>query len=421
MSPVKVAIIGGSIWGNRGASAMLETTIHKIREVAPQAQISVFSPYPRRDKVLCIDGDLIFYDSRPLSVIIYFLRALGTWIVGLFGLENRLSGGAGALTRTDFLLDIGGITFADGRLKFLPYNILTIWPSILHRVPVIKLSQAAGSFNNPIIRIASKVFLSRCDHFFARGEKTLYYLKELGLDEDRITLAADIAFGYQSSFCLSQENTIAVKHLSQVLVSTAAAGDKIIGISPSILVSSKMKASKNDYINHILDMIKKSDYQNQTFVIFPNASREGSKKTKNNDLVVIRDARDRAELELPERIYRKILWVNYDLNTAGVETIIRHTNLVLASRFHSMVASLRLAKPTIVIGWGHKYREVMQRFSQEEYVFDYRMETVSLVDKIKELLENESVISGQIQAALRVEEAVSDVQFNYVAEKLREI
>jgi polysaccharide pyruvyl transferase WcaK-like protein len=418
MASKSVAVIGGSIWGNRGASAMLETTIHRLQEAAPDSQIFVFTPYPEKDRSLCIQADLTFYDSRPLAVIQYFLKALWAWFTGLFNVQNNLSGGAGALTRADLLLDIGGITFADGRLKFLPYNILTIWPSILHRVPVIKLSQAAGSFKNPIIKVASKIFLSRCDHFFARGEKTLTYLDELGLDENKTTMAADIAFGYQPGYCLSSENNTAVTQLCQVLEDKAAAGEKVIGISPSILVSEKMKASHSNYIDLVIEMIKQSNYQNQTFVVFPNAAREGSKKSKNNDLLVVREARDRAELELPGRIYKKILWVNYDLNSAGVEAVIQHTNLVLSSRFHAMVASLRLAKPTLVIGWGHKYQEVMQRFGQENFVYDYRMASNSLAEQIKNLLESEAEVTRQINSALEVEKALSMRQFDYVAEKL---
>ena len=34
----------------------------------------------------------------------------------------NFSGGVRALTNSDILLDIGGITFSDGRLMFLPYK-----------------------------------------------------------------------------------------------------------------------------------------------------------------------------------------------------------------------------------------------------------------------------------------------------------
>ena len=104
MDSKKIAIIGGSIWGNRGASAMLETTIHKLRDSAPTAQIYVFTPYPEKDSSLSIDSSLEFFDSRPLALIRYFLATAWCWFAGLFGLKAVLKGGAGALTHSDLLL-----------------------------------------------------------------------------------------------------------------------------------------------------------------------------------------------------------------------------------------------------------------------------------------------------------------------------
>ena len=284
----RIAIIGGSVWGNRGASAMLETVIYKLRVGAPDAKIFVFTPYPEKDKALTNDLSLEFYDSRPLALIGYFLTSLGYWFTGIIGVVRELDGEVGALTQSDLLLDIGGITFADGRLKFLPYNMLTIWPSLLYKVPVVKLSQAAGSFRNPILRVIAKLFLSRCDHIFARGEKTLGYLDELGLMKDRITLAADIAFSYQSDYCISKENDTAVKQLCDLLDQKIAEGQKIICISPSELVSRKMDSSKLSYADKMIDVIKKGDHDGGTYIFVPNATREGSKKHRNNDLHVIK-------------------------------------------------------------------------------------------------------------------------------------
>ncbi len=76
---------------------------------------------------------------------------------------------ARALAESDVLLDIGGITFSDGREKYLPFNILSIWPAMLLGVPVVKLAQAVGPFKNPLNRFLRKDFLFRCaSHLRAR-------------------------------------------------------------------------------------------------------------------------------------------------------------------------------------------------------------------------------------------------------------
>jgi polysaccharide pyruvyl transferase WcaK-like protein len=318
-------------------------------------------------------------------------------------------------------LDIGGITFADGRLKFLPYNILTIWPSLIYQVPVVKLSQAAGSFLNPLLRVVARYFLSRCEHIFARGEKTLEYLRDLGIEDDRVTLAPDIAFCFQPVYCLTQENELAVEQLCSRLDELISQGQKILCISPSVLVSDKMRSNRDSYNALMLEIIKKSDYENQIYLFVPNATREGSSKTRNNDLHVIKGLRDQAELELPARIYKKMVWVEYDLSSSGVERLIQRANIVIASRFHTMVAALRSLKPALIIGWGHKYKEVMKRFGQEEFVFDYKLDSNDIVNKIAALLEQEGAAALQIAETFEMERSASLVQFDHAAGILLEI
>jgi len=411
MMTKRFAIIGGSIWGNRGAAAMLETTIGRLRELFTDIQFAVFTPYPLKDKMLVNDTQIEFFDSRPIALIQYFLQALGGWLYTRFGRKPKFSGAVHALTRSDILLDIGGITFADGRFIFLPYNILSIWPSIMFGVPVVKLSQAAGSFRNPIIRILSKLFLSRCTHFFARGERTFDFLRELGLDPEKLTLAADIAFCYKSEYCLSSENSAAVSQLCSHIEDAAGKGQKIVAISPSILVLEQMKKRRIDYIQLFVDLAKKINQKNVTFVVFPNASREGSRKTRNNDLHVIELLRDEAEIQLPSPFYKQFIWVTFDVNTCGIEEIIKRSNVLITSRFHAMVFGLRLGIPTVVIGWGHKYREVMRKFGQDIYVFGLETPDIELC----KILDKSEVIANEIRSALVDEKASSNKQFEFLA------
>ena len=93
---------------------------------------------------------------------------------------------------------------------------------------------------------------------------------------------------------------------------------------------------------------------------------------------------------------------------------------MIASRFHAMVAALRSVKPTLIIGWGHKYKEVMKRFGQEEFVFDYQITTGAILEKLSILLEREDSISRQITNAYKSERSASDIQFEYITGKFLE-
>jgi polysaccharide pyruvyl transferase WcaK-like protein len=43
---------------------------------------------------------------------------------------------------------------------------------------------------------------------------------------------------------------------------------------------------------------------------------------------------------------------------------------LVASRYHSLVAALSMGTPVSVIGWSHKYDELMQSVQLSEYIVD---------------------------------------------------
>jgi len=160
--PVVVSIIGGTIWGNRGAESMLVTVIGKLRNTIPDIRFNVFSYYPSKDRELVKDDAITILSGKPLSLITrHFIGALLLSILKKVGAkppEGKFFKVACALNESEILLDIGGITFSDGREKYLPYNILTIWPAMLLHVPVVKMAQAVGPFKHSINRLCAKIF-----------------------------------------------------------------------------------------------------------------------------------------------------------------------------------------------------------------------------------------------------------------------
>lgn len=420
-TPKKIAIIGGSLWGNRGAAAMLETTIARVRSMAPDTQFCIFSPHPIKDQLLSKDPQLEFFDSKPMAVVSDFLRVVWYRFLGWFGVKVTLNASMKGLSESDALLDIGGITFSDGRLIFLPYNILTIWPALMLKVPVIKMSQAAGSFNNPIIRYYAKKFLPRCAKIFARGEKTLQYLHELGLPDEKVKPATDVAFLYSKEYCLTSENRTAIKQVVDRMSRLRSEGTSVVAVSPSVLVLEKSGSSKVDYNQVLLDLINGVGSKEVHFVFFPNASREKSKKSRNNDIIAIERLRAQAELTLPRPLLKKISWITYDVDTSGIEDIVKNSDVLVASRFHAMVFGLRLCVPTLVIGWGHKYMEAMQAFQQEKFVFDYRDSQRDLSQVLIEMLEANTEIRSVMKKAHPSVTRSSEGQFDYLKEFLHEV
>lgn len=417
----KVAITGATIWGNRGAEAMLVTTIGQVRAHDPSAQIVVLSYLPERDRALIEDPSIIIVDTRPLALVLgHFPFAL---LCGLFALIGvRLPGGilsksVRQLRDCRVLIDVSGISFADGREKFLPFNILLALPTMLLRVPVVKLAQAVGPFEHPLTRLASNLFLKRCHRVYARGRITASYMESLGFPSEKWELSADTALLYDPAYSLSIENVDHVDALEAELKSIRDSGKTVIGLSPSSLVQEKSAKRGKDYAGNFIDLIAKLD-DSYHYVLLPNATRQGVDKSRNNDLHVINTIYDRLQRDLAPDVAERVHPVNYDINTAGSRRLIACCDLVVTSRFHGMISCLSLGVPVVVIGWSHKYEEVLAEFDMAEFAIDFDDPKLDIRTRVEDILARRDALSQQIKTALVTVQARAQRQYDYVKEML---
>ena len=86
----------------------------------------------------------------------------------------------------------------------------------------------------------------------------------------------------------------------------------------------------------------------------------------------------REDLEVCEEIRKSFLHhqavrlITDDLNCIELENLIKQFDFLIASRYHAVVHSYKNNVPCLTIGWADKYRELMEKFSQEDYLFDCR-------------------------------------------------
>ena len=134
-------------------------------------------------------------------------------------------------------------------------------------------------------------------------------------------------------------------------------------------------------------------------VLFPNATRaRDGDAERNNDLPLMRRiGEDCARMG----IVRAPMLVDFDINAAGIKQILAAVDVLLVSRFHAMVGALSLGVPAAVLGWSHKYAEVMARFGLERHVMDYRqLDDAQLLSAVRGVLVDRAAIRESILAAL---------------------
>jgi polysaccharide pyruvyl transferase WcaK-like protein len=84
-----------------------------------------------------------------------------------------------------------------------------------------------------------------------------------------------------------------------------------------------------------------------------------------------------------------------------------------------MVASLASAVPVMVIGWSHKYLEVMERFGQQDMVLDYKKGGIEpIIDLVVRLISERPERCARIAEASPAVRQLSNRQIDYLVRLL---
>jgi polysaccharide pyruvyl transferase WcaK-like protein len=394
---------------------MLTTAIGQLRDRFPDARFEVYSYYPEEDSALVTDTTIAVHSSTPRSLVFvlapgaFVLGALST--VGLGRMRRLFPRSVRALAKCDALLDIAGVSFIDGREKFLPFNLLTIWPAMWLRVPVVKLAQAMGPFHSAPNRLAAKV-LRYCALVFARGDGTWDNLVEFGAPLARLRRAADVAFLHRDADSITHEGAADVARMLESLDARAQVRP-IVGVCPSSVIAGKAVKEGWDYPGFLLGIAEGLVADGCDVLLFPNATRARSAKLRNNDLPLIAEVAARCA-GLGEG---RVVAVDFDVDTSGIKRLVARCDVAMVSRFHAMVGALTLAVPVFVLGWSHKYLEVMEQFGQADLVFDAsRHDSSEVLSAMRALRERRVEVAEQIAAHLEEVRASSATQFDAVCE-----
>ncbi|MCG7929620.1 MAG: polysaccharide pyruvyl transferase family protein [Candidatus Thiodiazotropha lotti] len=410
-----VSIIAATISGNRGAEAMLTTTIGEIRQRYPDCRFNVFSYYPQQDRALNRDDKVAVYSATPLVIVTLLFPFSILFALFKLPLLNRLLGffpaPLQALNQSDVLIDLAGVAFIDGREKFLPYNVLTLVPAFLLNTPVVKFSQALGPFKNPLNRILALATLKQCKQIFARGEGTHQHLQSLKLNNLFASPVADVAFRHQPDYNLSEESDRQVAELSTKL---KAEQRPIIGICPSSVLAAKHNSEEADYTESLTQLCRQLLDRGYALLLFPNATRkQQGEKLRNNDLPVIQ--RISQQLAGNNGWANNLYAVDFDINTNGIKSLMSVCRIVLVSRFHAMIAALSAKQPVIVIGWSHKYKEVMDAFDLGELVYDFKQTQMApILQSIVTIIDDDREVKNKLEQQLPGVIASSAQQFEYL-------
>ncbi|GLI26092.1 hypothetical protein ARHIZOSPH14_03340 [Agromyces rhizosphaerae] len=402
-----VTIIGSALSGNKGAAAMLESAVQTLGERLGDVDFTLLSMYPSEDAAQNPYPNLEVVPAAPrqLGVTINLLALTYRLLPPFRPLIRRRSRAVRALTRSSVLLDQGGITFTDGREKFLLYNVASILPALNTRTPVFKCAQAVGPFRNPVNRWASKTFLPKVRTLVTRGRITHEFAEGLGLQN--LVAGADYAFSLELD---GTEPAAVAEHVDLDFFEHG----EVVGISPSVVLQKKVDAKGGDYAGQLVEFIEWVRSTGRRVVLVPHSVRTGTEKTHNNDLPLCRSI---AERLAPGD---DLLVLEREMTSQQLRYLIGRCDLFVASRFHAMVSSLAMQVPTLVIGWSHKYAEVLEMFELEEWAFGHdKLSPAYLRERFEALVAHEDEVRERLAVHLPEVKARSLQQADLIADLVR--
>ena len=360
---INIAITAASYSGNKGAAAMLQSSIKQLyARYGSRLNIKLMSVYPDSDReqvpfdfvsIVPTKPERLLFIAFPLAIL---YKGLG-WIPGMKKLigKNKI---IKAYRDTDLVIDEAGISFVDSRGFIMnTYAFVTMAVPKLVGVPIVKYSQAMGSFESFFNRIYAKMILPGMELICARGDITEENLRGIGVEKN-VKLCADGAF--------TMEDTEEAKQkVDDRTLTDAFFDNNVVGVSLSSVVNKKCTKMKIDYLGEMVKFIDYLTDRGYHVLLIANAARINSTKPRNNDLMVC----DYVFSKVKDR--ENVRWYHEEMDAEEIREYIGRCRFLVASRFHAMIGALQRKVPVLLVGWSHKYKEVLDMFGLGSYAADY--------------------------------------------------
>jgi polysaccharide pyruvyl transferase WcaK-like protein len=256
--------------------------------------------------------------------------------------------------------------------------------------------------------------MRKCAKVFARGQGSFEATQALDLG-DTLGLAPDIAFSFRAADSLTDENPDYEREIVERLLALRGEVAGIVALSVSSVVHKKCAKRGINYVKVMSEVSDGLVERGLGVLVYPNATREATDSLHNNDLLLVREIAAGVSPSSRDRVVP----IERDLNTASLRAVLVPVDWMLASRFHAMIAGLSMAKPIMVLGWGHKYEEVLQQFGIEQWCFDFAdLRTDFVLGHVDRFLAAKEEIRASIEARLPEVRAGSASQFEWLSEFL---
>ena len=407
--PVRIAIIGAALSANKGAAAMVESVMARLPNEMGGCHFDILTTYPDADASRVpagADAAVVGLQPLRLALVEFPIACLAlvarTLRIPLFWVRSR---GCRSMLDSSVVVDVAGISFADGRgFAIVVYNALMTGVPLLLGVPTVKAAQALGPFQSIPNKWLAPLVLRRVKTVCARGARTREHLDSLG--GVNAVDVADLAFSLDEAAGLP----------SAVSTALGSIDSNFIVVMPSAVVKGIFESAGGNYVSAMASLVTEiRSKTGRSVVIAPHSYRAGLPEGRMNDGPVCREVAEACAGD------SQVLGLDSDLTAGELRHLVALGSVLVTSRFHAMISGLATSTPTVVVGWSHKYKEVLDDFGLSSLGLDSSAlnNPPEIADVVARVLSTRDELSQQITAALPAVKVRSLRNFSAIAEAAR--
>lgn len=383
----RICVFGNFGIGNFGNDASLKSMLLFLERTQPNAKVTCVCPVPekvRRDHnidVLPI-GCASRAPWRKIANLIYAIRSMRRFDVMV-------------LPGTGILNDYGSSPFG------LPFQVFR-WclAARLCGVKIALVSVGAGPVCHPLTGWFIKKIALFARYRSYRNKFSKEFLNGLGVDTTKDSVYPDIAFKLPVP-------TASPRPADEM-------GRLTVGVGAMLYHGWRGHKRTDDsiYEQHLADI--------QRFVIWllDRGYRVRLLMGDESDVKAINEVSEAVREKRPA-LANDVLLAEPSHSFADVMQHIADVDVVIAARFHNLVFSAMLGKPTVSMGYANYHREFMKQIGLGRFNQDTEKVNVEvLIEQFNEVMSNrehyEALILGKAVAfreALAQQEAILDMQF----------
>ena len=407
--PVRIAIIGAALSANKGAAAMVESVMARLPNEMGDCHFDILTTYPDADASRIpagADAAVVGLQPLRLALVEFPIACLAlvarTLRIPLFWVRSR---GCRSMLDSSVVVDVAGISFADGRgFAIVVYNALMTGVPLLLGVPTVKAAQALGPFQSIPNKWLAPLVLRRVKTVCARGARTREHLDSLG--GVNAVDVADLAFSLDEAAGLP----------SAISTALSSIDSNFIVVMPSAVVKGIFESAGGNYVSAMASLVTEiRSKTGRSVVIAPHSYRAGLPEGRMNDGPVCREVAEACAGD------SQVLGLDSDLTAGELRHLVALGSVLVTSRFHAMISGLATSTPTVVVGWSHKYKEVLDDFGLYSLGLDSSAlnNPPEIADVVARVLSTRDELSQQITAALPAVKVRSLRNFSTIAEAAR--